>query len=118
MGHLYPRQDTRAPLDQEATLQNKVRIAETWLGSFKETFYRHSPEAFALRKVRRRPAGVSVPSLGPPAGGWARWAPSPLLLGENGVSGLSFPQLSPFQWLLYLVGLSSDASSISMGYQT
>ncbi|XP_073899956.1 polypeptide N-acetylgalactosaminyltransferase 15 isoform X6 [Castor canadensis] len=42
--------DTRAPLDQEATLQNKVRIAETWLGSFKETFYRHSPEAFALRK--------------------------------------------------------------------
>ncbi|XP_073899954.1 polypeptide N-acetylgalactosaminyltransferase 15 isoform X4 [Castor canadensis] len=50
VGHLYPRQDTRAPLDQEATLQNKVRIAETWLGSFKETFYRHSPEAFALRK--------------------------------------------------------------------
>ncbi|KAF5921850.1 hypothetical protein HPG69_013024 [Diceros bicornis minor] len=53
VGHIYRSQDAYAPLDQEATLRNKVRIAETWLGSFKETFYRHSPEAFSLSKAEK-----------------------------------------------------------------
>lgn len=34
-------------------MKNKIIIAETWLSSFKETFYRHIPEAFTLSKVRR-----------------------------------------------------------------
>ncbi|XP_008566386.1 PREDICTED: polypeptide N-acetylgalactosaminyltransferase 15 [Galeopterus variegatus] len=53
VGHIYRNQDAHSPLDQEATLRNKIRIAETWLGSFKETFYRHSPEAFSLSKVEK-----------------------------------------------------------------
>uniref|UniRef100_A0A8C3WGH7 Polypeptide N-acetylgalactosaminyltransferase n=1 Tax=Catagonus wagneri TaxID=51154 RepID=A0A8C3WGH7_9CETA len=51
VGQIYGRQDARSPLEREAALQNKVLIAETWLGSFKETFYRHSPEAFSLSKA-------------------------------------------------------------------
>ncbi|XP_037858838.2 polypeptide N-acetylgalactosaminyltransferase 15 [Chlorocebus sabaeus] len=53
VGHIYGNQDAPSPVDQEATLRNKVRIAETWLGSFKETFYRHNPEAFSLSKVEK-----------------------------------------------------------------
>lgn len=53
VGHIYQNQEANSPPDQEATLLNKVRIAETWLGSFKETFYRHSPEAFALSKAEK-----------------------------------------------------------------
>ncbi|XP_076986168.1 polypeptide N-acetylgalactosaminyltransferase 15 [Tamandua tetradactyla] len=52
VGHLYTNQDTHL-LDVEVTLQNKVRIAESWLGSFRETFYRHSPEAFSLSKAEK-----------------------------------------------------------------
>eukprot|EP00069_Balaena_mysticetus_P010944 bmy_20831T0 len=51
VGHVYRNQDAHSPLDWEATLRNKVRIAETWLGTFKETFYSHSPEAFSLSKA-------------------------------------------------------------------
>ncbi|XP_048211874.1 polypeptide N-acetylgalactosaminyltransferase 15 isoform X2 [Perognathus longimembris pacificus] len=51
VGHLYPSQDSRTSLDKKAILMNKVRIAEIWLGSFKETFYRHSSEAFRLSKA-------------------------------------------------------------------
>ncbi|XP_047593472.1 polypeptide N-acetylgalactosaminyltransferase 15 isoform X2 [Lutra lutra] len=50
VGHIYRNRETHSPVDQGATLRNKVRIAETWLGSFKETFYRQSPEAFSLSK--------------------------------------------------------------------
>ncbi|XP_073887067.1 polypeptide N-acetylgalactosaminyltransferase 15 isoform X8 [Macaca fascicularis] len=53
VGHIYRNQDAPSPVDQEATLRNKVLIAETWLGSFKETFYRHSPEAFSLSKAEK-----------------------------------------------------------------
>ncbi|CAI9176135.1 unnamed protein product [Rangifer tarandus platyrhynchus] len=51
VGHLYRNEDAHSQHEREATLQNKVRIAETWLGSFKETFYRHSPEALSLSKA-------------------------------------------------------------------
>lgn len=67
VGYLYQNQEANSPPDQEATLLNKVRIAETWLGSFKETFYRHSPEAFSLSKVRR--AGQVLLCI---LQGWAR----------------------------------------------
>ncbi|XP_047732484.1 polypeptide N-acetylgalactosaminyltransferase 15 isoform X1 [Prionailurus viverrinus] len=53
VGHIYQNQEAQSPRDQEATLRNKVRIAETWLGSFKETFYRHSPEAFSLSQAEK-----------------------------------------------------------------
>ncbi|XP_036999853.2 polypeptide N-acetylgalactosaminyltransferase 15 isoform X2 [Artibeus jamaicensis] len=53
VGHIYKNQDAESPLDPEATLLNKVRIAETWLGSFKETFYKHSPKAFSLSKAEK-----------------------------------------------------------------
>ncbi|XP_039692988.1 polypeptide N-acetylgalactosaminyltransferase 15 isoform X1 [Pteropus medius] len=53
VGHIYQNQDAHSTPDQEATLQNKVRVAETWLGSFKDTFYRHSPEAFSLSKAEK-----------------------------------------------------------------
>uniref|UniRef100_A0A5F7ZVN0 Polypeptide N-acetylgalactosaminyltransferase n=1 Tax=Macaca mulatta TaxID=9544 RepID=A0A5F7ZVN0_MACMU len=58
VGHIYRNQDAPSPVDQEATLRNKVRIAETWLGSFKETFYRHSPEAFSLSKLHNTGLGL------------------------------------------------------------
>lgn len=51
VGHIYRSQDDLSPLDQKANLQSKIRIAETWLDSFKDTFYRHNPEASSLRKV-------------------------------------------------------------------
>ncbi|XP_059520014.1 polypeptide N-acetylgalactosaminyltransferase 15 isoform X2 [Myotis daubentonii] len=53
VGHIYQNQEANSPPDKEATLLNKVRIAETWLDSFKETFYKHSPEAFALSKAEK-----------------------------------------------------------------
>lgn len=71
VGHVYRNQDAHSPFDWEATLRNKVRIAETWLGAFKETFYRHSPEAFSLSKVRGEPGRVFCAHSGPPGGGCA-----------------------------------------------
>ncbi|EDL88935.1 UDP-N-acetyl-alpha-D-galactosamine:polypeptide N-acetylgalactosaminyltransferase-like 2 (predicted), isoform CRA_b, partial [Rattus norvegicus] len=53
VGHLYQSQDASLRTDPEVILKNKIRIAETWLSSFKETFYRHIPEAFALSKVAK-----------------------------------------------------------------
>ncbi|KAG8516211.1 Polypeptide N-acetylgalactosaminyltransferase 15 [Galemys pyrenaicus] len=53
VGHLYRSGDVPSTLEQEAALRNKVRLAETWLGSFKDTFYRHSPEAFSLSKAEQ-----------------------------------------------------------------
>lgn len=66
VGHLYKNEDAHSQLEQEAALQNKVRIAETWLDSFKETFYKQSPEALSLSKVSGgSPAEASVPTQGP-----------------------------------------------------
>ncbi|XP_024421635.2 polypeptide N-acetylgalactosaminyltransferase 15 isoform X1 [Desmodus rotundus] len=53
VGHIHKNQDADSLLDPEATLLDKVRIAETWLGSFKETFYKHSPKAFSLSKAEK-----------------------------------------------------------------
>lgn len=72
VGHVYRNQEARSPLEQEAILRNKVLIAETWLGSFKEVFYRHNPEAFTLNKVKREIGGGFVPHVGSPAGSSVR----------------------------------------------
>ncbi|XP_034354516.1 polypeptide N-acetylgalactosaminyltransferase 15 isoform X1 [Arvicanthis niloticus] len=54
VGHVYQSQDASFRTDpDEVILRNKILIAETWLASFKETFYRQNPEAFALRKVAK-----------------------------------------------------------------
>lgn len=66
VGHIYQSQGASSRTDPEAILRNKVRIAETWLGPFKETFYRHIPEAFALSKVRRG-WWESLANIRPPA---------------------------------------------------
>ncbi|KAK2494284.1 hypothetical protein MC885_000872 [Smutsia gigantea] len=57
VGHVYRNPDASSPLDQEAALWNKVRIAEAWLGSFKDTFYRHNPEALSLSKLHNTALG-------------------------------------------------------------
>lgn len=118
VGHIYGNQDAPSPVDQEATLRNKVRIAETWLGSFKETFYRHSPEAFSLSKVRREPGGASVSSTGPAAGGGPGRAPFFCLEGKTEDSGLSFPRAA----LSQVAPLPGEAvlclSGFSMGHHS
>ncbi|XP_036032618.1 polypeptide N-acetylgalactosaminyltransferase 15 isoform X2 [Onychomys torridus] len=57
VGHIYQSQDASTRTDPEVILRSKVRIAETWLGSFKETFYRHIPEAFAQSKLHNTRLG-------------------------------------------------------------
>lgn len=67
VGHLYRNEDAHSQLEREAALQNKIRIAETWLDSFKETFYKHSPEALSLSKVRGEPSrGFCAHPAAPP----------------------------------------------------
>lgn len=66
VGHVYQDWEAHSLVDQEAMLRSKVCLAETWLGSFKETFYRHSPEASSLSQVRRQLGGAgAVWILGP-----------------------------------------------------
>ncbi|ELV09807.1 Polypeptide N-acetylgalactosaminyltransferase-like protein 2 [Tupaia chinensis] len=58
VGHVYRSQDADSSLEREAILQDKARIAETWLGSFKETFYRHSPEASSVSTLHNTGLGL------------------------------------------------------------
>lgn len=102
VGHLYRNEDAHSQREREATLQNKVRIAETWLGSFKETFYRHSPEALSLSKVRGSPAEASGPTQGSPS--WRlgqEYLPSALKGRQKLPAGTSMGALSrgsPSRW--------------------
>ncbi|NXQ22799.1 GLT15 acetylgalactosaminyltransferase, partial [Peucedramus taeniatus] len=50
VGHVYRNHFPRAFSYEEAIVRNKIRIAETWLGSFKETFYKHDTVAFLIKK--------------------------------------------------------------------
>lgn len=86
VGHIYQNQDAHSPPDQEAALRNKVRVAETWLGSFKDTFYRHSPKAFSLSKVRR-----AVPMTGHQLEARPGSGSPSCLEGKIEASGLYFP---------------------------
>ncbi|XP_068944529.1 polypeptide N-acetylgalactosaminyltransferase 15 [Petaurus breviceps papuanus] len=54
VGHVYRNQPPNASPEQEAALKNKIRIVETWLGSFKDTFYQHSPKAFSLSQSEKQ----------------------------------------------------------------
>ncbi|NXO10373.1 GLT15 acetylgalactosaminyltransferase, partial [Oriolus oriolus] len=55
VGHVYRNHFPRAFPYEEAIVRNKIRIAETWLGSFKENFYKHDTVAFLISKVKISP---------------------------------------------------------------
>ncbi|XP_051467179.1 polypeptide N-acetylgalactosaminyltransferase 15 isoform X2 [Apus apus] len=53
VGHVYRNHFPRAFSYEEAIVRNKIRIAETWLGSFKENFYKHDTVAFLISKAEK-----------------------------------------------------------------
>ncbi|XP_071591672.1 polypeptide N-acetylgalactosaminyltransferase 15 isoform X1 [Heliangelus exortis] len=53
VGHLYRNHFPPAFSYEEAIVRNKIRIAETWLGSFKENFYKHDTVAFLISKAEK-----------------------------------------------------------------
>ncbi|NXD35941.1 GLT15 acetylgalactosaminyltransferase, partial [Copsychus sechellarum] len=55
VGHVYRNHFPPAFSYEEAIVRNKIRIAETWLGSFKENFYKHDTVAFLISKVKTSP---------------------------------------------------------------
>ncbi|KAF1492766.1 Polypeptide N-acetylgalactosaminyltransferase 15, partial [Eudyptula minor novaehollandiae] len=55
VGHVYRNHFPHAFSYEEAIVRNKIRIAETWLGSFKENFYKHNTVAFLISKVKTSP---------------------------------------------------------------
>ncbi|KFO92837.1 Polypeptide N-acetylgalactosaminyltransferase 15, partial [Buceros rhinoceros silvestris] len=55
VGHVYRHHFPRAFSYEEAIVRNKIRIAETWLGSYKENFYKHDTVAFLISKVKTSP---------------------------------------------------------------
>ncbi|NXR21574.1 GLT15 acetylgalactosaminyltransferase, partial [Cinclus mexicanus] len=55
VGHVYRNHFPHAFSYEEAIVRNKIRIAETWLGSFKENFYKHDTVAFLISKVKTPP---------------------------------------------------------------
>ncbi|NXT11487.1 GLT15 acetylgalactosaminyltransferase, partial [Prunella fulvescens] len=55
VGHVYRNHFPHAFSYEEAIVRNKIRIAETWLGSFKENFYKHDTVAFLISKVKTSP---------------------------------------------------------------
>ncbi|NWT11802.1 GLT15 acetylgalactosaminyltransferase, partial [Vireo altiloquus] len=55
VGHVYRNHFPRAFSYEEAMVRNKIRIAETWLGPFKENFYKHDTVAFLISKVKTSP---------------------------------------------------------------
>ncbi|NXJ14130.1 GLT15 acetylgalactosaminyltransferase, partial [Odontophorus gujanensis] len=52
VGHVYRNHIPNAFSYEEAIVRNKIRIAETWLGSFKENFYKNDTVAFLISKVK------------------------------------------------------------------
>ncbi|NXD22001.1 GLT15 acetylgalactosaminyltransferase, partial [Spelaeornis formosus] len=53
VGHVYRSHFPRAFSYEEAIVRNKIRIAETWLGSFKENFYKRDTVAFLISKAEK-----------------------------------------------------------------
>ncbi|NXH20406.1 GLT15 acetylgalactosaminyltransferase, partial [Bucco capensis] len=53
VGHVYRNHHPRAFSYEEAIVRNKIRIAETWLGSLKENFYKHDTVAFLISKAEK-----------------------------------------------------------------
>ncbi|XP_024065357.2 polypeptide N-acetylgalactosaminyltransferase 15 [Terrapene carolina triunguis] len=53
VGHIYRNRIPHTFPNEEATVRNKIRIAETWLDSFKEIFYKHDTAAFLISKAEK-----------------------------------------------------------------
>ncbi|XP_027638564.2 polypeptide N-acetylgalactosaminyltransferase 15 isoform X1 [Falco biarmicus] len=53
VGHVYRNHFPDAFSYEEAIVRNKIRIAETWLGSFKENFYKQDTVAFLISKAEK-----------------------------------------------------------------
>uniref|UniRef100_A0A8D0GAC8 Polypeptide N-acetylgalactosaminyltransferase n=1 Tax=Sphenodon punctatus TaxID=8508 RepID=A0A8D0GAC8_SPHPU len=53
VGHVYRTHTPHALSDEEAVVRNKIRIAETWLDSFKDIFYKHHMAAFLTSKTEK-----------------------------------------------------------------
>ncbi|XP_074840616.1 polypeptide N-acetylgalactosaminyltransferase 15 isoform X2 [Carettochelys insculpta] len=53
VGHLYRNRIVHTFPKEEAAVRNKIRIAETWLDSFKEIFYKHDTVAFVISKAEK-----------------------------------------------------------------
>ncbi|XP_065522071.1 polypeptide N-acetylgalactosaminyltransferase 15 isoform X3 [Lathamus discolor] len=53
VGHVYRNHFPRAFSYEDAIVRNKIRIAETWLGPFKENFYKHDTVAFLISKAEK-----------------------------------------------------------------
>ncbi|RLW11550.1 hypothetical protein DV515_00001642 [Chloebia gouldiae] len=53
VGHVYRNHFPHTFSYEEAIVRNKIRIAETWLGSFKENFYKHDTVAFLISKAEK-----------------------------------------------------------------
>ncbi|TFK07383.1 regulator of nonsense transcripts 1 [Platysternon megacephalum] len=51
VGHIYRNHIPHTFPNEEAAVRNKIRIAETWLDSFKEIFYKHDTAAFLISKL-------------------------------------------------------------------
>uniref|UniRef100_A0ABM5GP58 Polypeptide N-acetylgalactosaminyltransferase 15 n=1 Tax=Pogona vitticeps TaxID=103695 RepID=A0ABM5GP58_9SAUR len=54
VGHVYHAGMPDNFLNEEAVERNKIRIAETWLDSFKYLFYKHNKKASLITKLKSR----------------------------------------------------------------
>ncbi|XP_073189660.1 polypeptide N-acetylgalactosaminyltransferase 15 isoform X3 [Lepidochelys kempii] len=53
VGHIFRNHILHTFPNEEAAVRNKIRIAETWLDSFKEIFYKHDTVAFLISKAEK-----------------------------------------------------------------
>ncbi|XP_048694474.1 polypeptide N-acetylgalactosaminyltransferase 15 isoform X3 [Caretta caretta] len=53
VGHIFRNHIPHTFPNEEAAVRNKIRIAETWLDSFKEIFYEHDTVAFLISKAEK-----------------------------------------------------------------
>ncbi|XP_051872031.1 polypeptide N-acetylgalactosaminyltransferase 15-like isoform X2 [Pristis pectinata] len=51
VGHVYQKHAHGSLLDEETVVKNKIRVAEVWLDSFKEIFYKRDSAAYLLSKA-------------------------------------------------------------------
>ncbi|XP_019391095.1 PREDICTED: polypeptide N-acetylgalactosaminyltransferase 15 isoform X1 [Crocodylus porosus] len=60
VGHVYRNHIPPAFPYEEVMMRNKIRIAETWLGSFRENFYKHNTLASLISKVEKPDCNESL----------------------------------------------------------
>ncbi|KAM8967820.1 polypeptide N-acetylgalactosaminyltransferase 15 [Pelodytes ibericus] len=53
VGHIYQNRSTYTSLRNEAVLRNKIRIAEIWMDSYRDLFYKHIANALLVRRIEK-----------------------------------------------------------------